>query len=69
MNCSKNLLSSSVHKVTTGTYNFLSVLLNVAFVGALIPGLVGLSLCATTAAWVILSVKTQFINGILILKK
>ena len=30
---SKNLLSSSVDKVTIGTYNFVSVIRNVAFIG------------------------------------
>ena len=34
-NCSKSLLSSSVDKVTTGTYNFVSFILNVAPVGLL----------------------------------
>ena len=38
-NYSKILLSSSVHKLTTGRYNFVSVILNVAFLGALIAGL------------------------------
>ena len=33
LNCSKSLLSSSVDKVTTGTYNFVSVILSVTFVG------------------------------------
>ena len=33
LNCSKCLLSFSVDKVTTGTYNFVSVVINVAFVG------------------------------------
>ena len=32
--CSKKLLSFSVDKVTTDTYNFVSVILNVAFDGA-----------------------------------
>ena len=31
-NCSKSVLSFSVDKVTTETYNFVSVILNVAFV-------------------------------------
>ena len=35
-NCFKSLLSSSVDKVTKGKYNFASVILNVATVGALI---------------------------------
>ena len=34
-NYSKSLLSSSVDKVTTGTYNFVSFVLNVAIVGLL----------------------------------
>ena len=33
LNSPKNLLSFSVDKVTTGAYNFVSVILNVAFVG------------------------------------
>ena len=32
-NCYKGLLSSSVNKVTTATYNFASSVLNVAFIG------------------------------------
>ena len=32
-NCSNSLLSSSVHKMTTGANNFVYILLNVAFVG------------------------------------
>ena len=35
-NYSKGLLSSSVNKVTVGTYNFVSVISNVAPVGSLI---------------------------------
>ena len=42
-NCSKKLLSFLVDKVTAGTYNFLSVIWNVAFVGASILSLAGLS--------------------------
>ena len=38
-----NLLSSSVDKVATGIYNFLSVIENTAFVGALIPATKGLT--------------------------
>ena len=34
-NCSKRLLSSSIYKVTASTYNFVSVILNVAFLGLL----------------------------------
>ena len=33
LNCSKSLFSFSVAKVTTGTCNFVSVILNAAFVG------------------------------------
>ena len=43
-NCSNNLLSSWVDKVTTGTYNFVSLILNVAPVGALISGTGALAL-------------------------
>ena len=32
-NCSESLLLSSVDKVTTGTYSFVTVILNVVFVG------------------------------------
>ena len=32
-NCSKKLLSSFVDKVKTGTYNYVSFILNIAFVG------------------------------------
>ena len=39
-NCS-NDLSSSIDKVTTGTYNFLSVILNVAFIGLLTSATAG----------------------------
>ena len=33
LNCSKSVLSFSVDKVTTGTYSFVTVILNVPFVG------------------------------------
>ena len=39
--CSNNLLSSSVDGVTTGTYNFVCVILNVAFAGLLTAATVG----------------------------
>ena len=42
-NCSKDVLSSLVDKVTTGTHNLVSVTLNVAFVVAFIASLAGLS--------------------------
>ena len=60
LNCSKNLLSSLVERVTTGTYNFVSVILNVAFVGVFITGLAGLFPWAALAVCIIISVKTQF---------
>ena len=44
------LLSSSVGKVRTGTYNFVSVILNVAFVGEFIAGI------AVSALWSVASV-------------
>ena len=53
-------MSFSVDKVTTGTYNFVSVIWNVAFVGAFIAGLAGLSPWATLAVCVVISAKTQF---------
>ena len=40
-NCSNNLLSSSVDRVTTGTNNIVSVTLNVAFEGLLISDIAG----------------------------
>ena len=40
-NFSKRLLLSSVDKVPTGTYNFLSIILNVAFVGLLTAATAG----------------------------
>ena len=43
-NCIKTLLSSSVDRMTTGTYNFVSVILNVGFVGAFIAGIAGSAL-------------------------
>ena len=55
-NCFKSVLSSSVDKVTTGTYNFVSVILNVAFVETFIAGIAGSTL--GLAAYVMISVKT-----------
>ena len=40
-NCSKSLLSSCAERVTTRTYSFVSFILNVAFVGLLIPATAG----------------------------
>ena len=61
-NCSKSLLSSSVYKVTTGTYSFVSVILNVAFVGLLTAATAGLSPWSGTASVVALLVITQFLD-------
>ena len=64
-NCSKKLLSSSVDEVTTGTYNFVSVTLNVPLVGAFIADLAGLSPWTALAACVVISaVKTHFLDQV-----
>ena len=57
-NCSNNLLSSSVDKVTTGTYNFVSVILNFVPVGLLVSATVGSA--SGSASLVALLVITQF---------
>ena len=54
LNCSKSVLSFSVDEVTTGTYNFTSVILNVAFVGLLIA-----AIASKSASLVALIVNTQ----------
>ena len=59
-NFSKKLLSSFVDKVTTGTYNFVFVILYIAFVRASILSLAGLSPWAALVFCVVMSVKTQF---------
>ena len=41
LNYSKSVLPFSVNKLTTGTYNFVSVILNVGFVGLLIVATAG----------------------------
>ena len=51
-------MSSSVDKVTTGTYNFASFNLNISLVGAFIAGIVRLAL--GSASLVALLVTTQF---------
>ena len=53
--CSKHLLSSCV---TTGTYNFASFILNVAFVGAFIAGIAG-SASGSASLFALLAI-TQF---------
>ena len=57
-NFSKSLLSLSADKVTTGTYNFVSVILNASFVGAFIAGLF------PYASLVVISIKTQFLDHV-----
>ena len=52
-------MSVSVDKVTTRTYNFVPVILKIAFVGAPIACLAGLPPCAGTGAYVVISVKTK----------
>ena len=56
--CSKNLLASSAERVTAGTYNFASFILNVASVGAFIAGIEGSTLGSSSL--VALLVITQF---------
>ena len=56
-NCSNNLLSSSVDKVTTGTYNLVSVILNFSLVGFSIPSTGLLPSTASLFAWLVI---TQF---------
>ena len=55
-NCSKSLVSFSFEKVTTGTYNFVSVILHFAPDGATIAGL------PSCAGLSVLSAKTQFFD-------
>ena len=57
-NCSKSFLSSSVDKVTTGTYNFISAILNVTFVGLSIAATAGSA--SEFASLVALLVNTKF---------
>ena len=57
-NCSKRFVSFSFDKVTTGTYNFVSFLLDVAPDGASIAGL------SSSASLVVISAKTQFLDQV-----
>ena len=57
-NCSKSFVSFSFDKVTTGTYNFVSVILNSNPVGATIAGL------PSCAALTVISAKTQFLDQV-----
>ena len=54
--CSKSFVSFSFEKITTGTYNFVSVILNSNPVGATIVGL------SPYASLVVISAKTQFFD-------
>ena len=56
--CSSNSLPSSVDRVTTGTWNLVSGILNVTFVGLLIAGL------SRFAAFVALLLNTQFADHV-----
>ena len=64
-NCSNNLLSFSADKVTTGTCNFASFLLNVAPVGLLILGTAAVVYVASTVSLYSLLVNMQFSDQIL----
>ena len=57
-NCSKSFISFSFDKVTTGTYNFVSVILNFASGGAAIAG------SSPYASFVVISAKTQFLDQV-----
>ena len=57
-NCSKSFMSFSFDKVTTGTYNFVSVILNSNPVGATIAGL------SPSASLTVISAKTQFLDQV-----
>ena len=57
-NCSNNLLSSLLDKVTTGTYSFVSFILNVGLVGLLTAATTGSE--SGSASVVALLVITQF---------
>ena len=58
LNCSKSVLSLSVDRVTTGAYNFTSVILNVAFFGLLNAATAGSA--SGSASLGTLLVNTQF---------
>ena len=63
--CSNSLLSFLAVKGTTGTYNFVSFILKVPFVGLLIPSIAGLA--SESASHIALLLITQFsdqVNGI-----
>ena len=59
-NCSHNLLSSAVERLTTGTNNFVSFTLNVALFRAFITGLARIFSCAGTATCELYQSKHNF---------
>ena len=60
-NCSNNFLFSCAERVTTGTYNSVSFISSVKPVGAAIAGL------SPYAGVVIISVKTQFLDNVVVI--
>ena len=58
--CCNRFLLPWAEKVTTGTYNSWSVILNVTPVGEFIAGFARFSPCVGTAVYVVILVKTQF---------
>ena len=56
--CSKSIMSFSFHKVTTGTFNFVSVISNVAPDGATIAALL------PSASLFVISAKIQFFDQV-----
>ena len=65
INCSKSFLSFSVDKVTTGMYNFVSAIWNVAFVGLSIAATAGST--SGLASLVALLVNTQLSDHVKII--
>ena len=55
-NCCKSLISFSFDKITTGTYNFVSVILNVEPDGA--------TIAESASASTVISAKTQFLDQV-----
>ena len=63
--CSKNLLSSLVDKVTTGTYNFASFIWNVAFFWTFIASITGSALgFASPVALLVITIFRSGLNSI-----
>ena len=57
-NCSKSFISFSFDKLTTGTYNFVSVILNSSSAGGAIAGLL------PCAFLLVISAKAQFLDQV-----